>query len=67
MKRYLLFSGNDYYPTGGWGDFVDDFDTIEEAEAYARKEPLSEWQWWHIIDTETKEECAGDATGPGDE
>lgn len=32
-KRYLLFSGSDYYPEGGTGDFRGSFDTIEEAKA----------------------------------
>ena len=31
MKRYLLFSGHDYYPIGGMGDFAGDFDTLEAA------------------------------------
>lgn len=32
MKRYLLFQCNDYYPSGGWDDFVGDYDTIEDAQ-----------------------------------
>jgi hypothetical protein len=31
MKRYLLFLGWDYYPSGGWGDFVGDYDDPNEA------------------------------------
>ena len=31
MKRYLLFSHAVYYPSGGWGDFRGDFDTLEAA------------------------------------
>jgi hypothetical protein len=26
MNRYLLFGGESYYPGGGWGDFLGDFD-----------------------------------------
>ncbi len=33
MKKYALFAGESYYPSGGWGDFVDSFDTVAEAEA----------------------------------
>lgn len=39
VKRYLVFATMDYYPSGGWGDFVAAFDTIEDArqEALASK------------------------------
>lgn len=33
LKRYLLFAFNDYYPAGGWDDFVESFDTIDEAKS----------------------------------
>lgn len=31
MKEYLLFVYDQHYPCGGMNDFVDCFDTIEEA------------------------------------
>jgi len=31
LKRYLVFAYDNYYPAGGWGDFMGSFDTIEEA------------------------------------
>ena len=31
MKRYLLFSGEDYYPSGGAYDFIGSFESIEDA------------------------------------
>lgn len=31
MKRYLLFTFGNYYPNGGFEDYVDSFDTIEDA------------------------------------
>lgn len=34
MKRYLLFAFSDYYPCGGWSDFVKDFDTVDELREY---------------------------------
>ena len=37
MKRFLVFGGEDYYPHGGWGDFIDSFDTIEEAKSCAQQ------------------------------
>ncbi len=31
MKKYLAFCWDQYYPSGGWQDFVGMFDTKEEA------------------------------------
>jgi hypothetical protein len=49
MKRFLVFAYDGYYPTGGWGDFVKDFNTEEEAleEAKKTKNDIIE-----IVDTE---------------
>lgn len=33
MKKYLLFAGDDHYPSGGWEDFICDGNTIEELRA----------------------------------
>ena len=43
---YLLFAGDQYYPAGGWNDFIDEFPT--EAEALARA-ANTECNWWHIV------------------
>lgn len=52
MKRYLLFSGEQYYPGGGWTDFGGDFDTVEEAMEAAG---LSQrYNWAHIADVKLK-------------
>tara|TARA_R110000787_G_scaffold2616_1_gene10228 strand:- start:237 stop:431 length:195 start_codon:yes stop_codon:yes gene_type:complete len=57
MKRFLLFAGNVYYPSGGFGDFIGDFEALEDA-----KDKLLKWieaegnpgyLWAHIYDTET--------------
>ncbi len=32
-KRYLVFAFAKFYPIGGFKDFQDSFDTIEEAKA----------------------------------
>ena len=67
MKRYLLFMGTVYYPLGGMEDFVNDFDTLEQANKAARIEEKkyppqrngNEWTrdyvWWQIYDTEKRE------------
>ncbi len=33
MKRFAAFSFGQYYPDGGWNDFVGTYDTLEEAQA----------------------------------
>ena len=52
MKRYLLFGGDDYYPAGGWGDFLGDFDSVPDAVAAAASHPMKP-QWAEVVDTET--------------
>jgi len=62
MKRYLLFAGDHYYPSGGWRDFQGSFDTgteaVEEAqkgknysESARRKYEIRPWDWWQVIDS----------------
>ena len=57
MKRYLLFYGDNYYPSGGWGDFHGSFDTIQEAQQVFLKTD-SPWKpdWYQIVDTTTGKE-----------
>jgi len=31
MKRYMLFGFLKHYPSGGMHDFIDSFDTVDEA------------------------------------
>lgn len=59
MKRYLLFAGRRYYPVGGWGDFIDSFDTEEDAAEHvraankqaARDGKLRPFEWHEVVDT----------------
>ena len=32
MKRYLVLVSEIYYPSSGMGDFINDFDSLEEAK-----------------------------------
>lgn len=43
--RFLLFAGDDYYPTGGCGDFVGAADTQEGAQAMlpVHSRPSGRW------------------------
>jgi hypothetical protein len=60
LKRFLVFAGDDYYPSGGWGDFRGSYDTLEEALASCVCDP-GDWtahDWMHVIDAETMEKVA---------
>lgn len=55
MKRFLLFSGDDYYPCGGVEDFVKGFESPEAIEQHLRdldkvnKKP----DWSNVLDIKT--------------
>ena len=53
MKRYLLFHGTHYYPSGGWEDFHDSYDSVADAEAEIKTRKAEEyfWDWHHIVDS----------------
>jgi hypothetical protein len=53
MNRYLVFACDNYYPAGGWDDFVGDFEDKAAAFAAAKK---AKRDWWQVIDSTTKEE-----------
>ncbi len=46
MKQFLLFAGDFYYPSGGWEDYVGDFDSQEQAIAHAA---TISCDWWQIV------------------
>lgn len=59
MKRYMIFSGPLYYPTGGMDEFLADFDTIEEVLEYMRNDAnflLGRGDWVQVYDTEKRED-----------
>lgn len=51
MKRYLLFAGSWYYPGGGWNDFVESFDTLEEAMEHPDAIQEEYTNWYMIVDS----------------
>lgn len=51
MKRFLLFSGYNYYPNGGWLDLKGSYDTIEEVNDAIVTNPSDDW--YQIVDTTT--------------
>lgn len=69
MKPYLLFSGHNYYPSGGADDFHADYDTQEEAvsagealcanRTYPDGSTMRVDRWWHVVRiTDVMEEVA---------
>ena len=60
MKRYLVFSYAQFYPSGGWDDLDGRFDTVDEAVVFARKQSAELWSsagsyTVQVIDVETGE------------
>ena len=55
MKRYLVFAGEDYYPAGGWGDFIEAFASHEDAASKAA-ECEERGDWSQVVDLERMEE-----------
>lgn len=62
--RYCLFGGERFYPTGGFGDYVKSADTVEALVQHVDENHTTEekgdlfieWNWGHIVDTETMKE-----------
>ena len=48
MRRYATFCGDDYYPLGGFDDYVNSYDTMGDALQFAVN--LDCYNWWHIVD-----------------
>jgi hypothetical protein len=66
IKRYLVFAGPRYYPEGGWGDFRNAYDTLEEAIAFSSLMPTADY-WTHIIDLQGLCEIQGLPNRPVEE
>ena len=64
MKRYLTFTGQTCYASGGARDLIGSYDDIESAKKAALEscDPEKSWpdDWWHIYDTESNEIVDGD-------
>ena len=54
MKEALVFAGDNYYPRGGWHDYVASYDSI--SDAYIVAETLvkfGRFNWAHVVDSKT--------------
>lgn len=54
VKRFIVFAHDQYYPSGGWADSRDSFDTLEEALDYILKID-KDFDYTEVIDTQTGE------------
>jgi hypothetical protein len=55
IKPFALFVGDEFYPAGGWYDFVGFFETKEqavEAAAEPAEDCVSGW-WFNVADLRT--------------
>jgi len=55
MKRYLVFAGSFYYPSGGAEDFIFATDDLEKAREKRHRSKKQGYDWCHIFDNETLE------------
>lgn len=56
MKRYVVFIGEDYYPRGGFNDFVMDTDDKNEAIKKAKEVEVDRFRWAQVYDTHEMKE-----------
>lgn len=57
MKKYIVFGYDQFYPLGGMMDFQDDFDTLEEALVYVKKD---KWVYYDVVNRDTWEDVEYD-------
>jgi len=56
MKRFVVFAWDNYYPEGGWFDFVHCTDDREEAvEVCLKKIDKPYGRWGHVVDIDRGE------------
>ena len=51
---FILFTGDSYYPCGGWNDYRGVYVSLEQAKESFEKEH-SKCDWAHIVDISTHE------------
>lgn len=56
-RRYLLFAGRRLSPFGGWRDYADSFERLEDAlkvgEGLLRQSKHRRLRWYHVVDRKT--------------
>lgn len=51
--RFMLFGGDNYYPSGGVEDLHGTYDSLSTAMMHASTSFSDDYTWWNIIDFET--------------
>lgn len=54
--KFLIFAGDEYYPSGGWEDFITTIDTLSNVHLYIDeiiKNNDHDYDWMHVVDMET--------------
>lgn len=62
QKDFLLFAGEAFYPGGGMMNYVNAYDTQDEAEAIAERLmglTIGFIEWYHVVDRRTMTVVAG--------
>ena len=59
MARYILFGGDEYYPTGGCHDVTALSDDLDELVETGLEKHGDEDSWWHILDLESMKVVRG--------
>lgn len=55
MNKYLVFSGYDFYPSGGFEDFKGSFEDFESAVKFALEVKGGAHDWFQVVDGVTGE------------
>lgn len=50
MKNFMLFAGDDYYPSGGMNDLVGEFESLDEIPQKLNESNFGLYDWAHIYD-----------------
>jgi hypothetical protein len=52
LPIFFLFAGDQYYPSGGMNDFIDQFDNIDDAIGVGRS---GKYDWYNIATIQNDE------------
>lgn len=47
---FLVFTGMEFYPSGGWEDYAGSAASLEEARVLAETQSDGSDDWYHIVD-----------------
>jgi len=51
LSKFLVFCGDNYYPSGGWEEFKGSFGTLEDAINFLLD---LNYNWYHIVNLESE-------------